>query len=304
MMKEQEYIDKLKGKILVLKIGGEVIEEPSKLSGLAQEVDYLYNQDIKFIVVHGCGGQISKYSREIGLEPEIFEGLRVTDKETLEKAVMPVMRKINSDIAETLNKYELYAISLQIGYEPDLITAKKAPLAEVTSGDEKVQVDLGLVGEVVGVNTAVLYDLLTEGYTPVISSLGMDSKGTIYNINADDVAGAIAGKIEAEKLIILTDVLGVYKGKKRVSYMSVEEAEEMIQKGEVDKGMIRKLMACIDAVQNNVPRAHIISGIKHYNLPLELMRLAGVGTMILSQQEKEVYEKELRMAETTNPGSN
>lgn len=290
------YISEFAGKTFVLKMGGEVIGET--LDPLAHEIAILYKIGIKIIVVHGGGTQISDYSREIGIKPKKVHGLRVTDKETLEQAVKPIMRKLNLDVKGALDKYDVDAISLQIGEKPELITAVRAPPIMVdTGGRRRKSVDLGFVGEVEDVNTATLDYLLNEGYIPVISSLGMDSRGTIYNINADKVAGGIAERVGADKLVILTDVRGVYRHPTKrqhgfVSYMDTEEGKSLIKKGKVTKGMIPKLETCIHAIENGVPRTHIVKGIDPYTLIEEVLG-PGTGTMIVSPQEIRRYEREM-----------
>ncbi len=285
------YIRKSIGKTFVFKMGGEVIGQT--LDSLAHEMAILYKLGIRMVVVHGGGSQISDYSKEIGIEPEFDSGLRITNQETLEQAVRPVMRELNSNVVEALNRYELEAVGLQRTDKSDLILARKAPPRMVG----RRQIDLGLVGEVADVKTYVLEALVNQGYIPVISSLGMDPEGVIYNINADAVAGGIAEKIKADKLVILTDVMGVYRHPDRrhsdlVSYMDTDEARSMMQrKGVVTKGMLPKLRTCIHAVENGVARAHIVKGTDPYGLIGEVFG-AGTGTMVVSPREKKVYERE------------
>lgn len=296
------YIRDHINKIFVLKVGGEVLGKT--LPSLAHEIAILYQLGINIIIVHGGGTQINDYSKEIGLKPKSVHGLRVTDEETLERAVRPIMGELNSNIVDKLNEYALnkytntaiVAVGLQRANMPSLIKAKKAPPRTVGSGRNKKTVDLGLVGEVEDVDTTTLDRLLTEGYSPVISSLGMDSRGTIYNVNADTVAGAIASRIRAEKLVILTDVLGVYRNPKKkknlISYMDTEEARTLIKEGIVSGGMLPKVEACITTIDNGVHRTHIVKGIDSYSLINEVLG-PGTGTMIVSPAEKIMYEREL-----------
>ncbi|MBW2984898.1 acetylglutamate kinase [Candidatus Woesearchaeota archaeon] len=295
------YIGEFVGKTFVLKAGGEVLGET--LDSLAHEIAILYALGIKLVLVHGGGTQISAYSREIGLEPRKVEGLRITDEETLEQAVRPVMAELNKSIVSALAGYGADAISLQLGDKPGLIAAKRAPPKRVRmpSGRKK-PVDLGFVGEVAGIKEDALNYLLDEEYIPVISSLGMDEEGAIYNINADKVAGAVAEAVEAEKLMILTDVKGVYDHETKrhhtylISYMDTKQARRLIRERKVTSGMIPKLETCVYAVEHGVPRAHIVKGTDAYSLIREVLG-PGTGTMVVTPTEMRRYRRELRKLE-------
>jgi acetylglutamate kinase len=291
------YIGEFVGKTFVLKAGGEVLGE--SLDSLAHEIAILYDLGIKVVLVHGGGTQISAYSKEIGLDPEFRQGLRVTDETTLEEAVRPTMAELNQGIVEALVGYQAHAVSLQLGDKPDLIMASRAPPKKVKG--VRTPVDLGFVGKVEGVKADFLNYLLDEEYVPVISSLGMDDDGAIYNINADKVAGAVAEALGAEKLMLLTDVKGVYGHPTRrrgylISCMNTKEARKLIREGKVTSGMIPKLETCIRTVEHGVPRAHIVKGTDEYSLLREILG-QGTGTMVLTPMEHKRYLREKRRLE-------
>lgn len=269
------YIQRFYGKTLVIKLGGRLIEEEELKESIYQDLVLLSYVGMKPVVVHGGGSEISKEMKKEGKKPRFVEGLRVTDKETMEILHKSLGGKINKEIVLGLEKYGGLAIGIS-GIDGGLVQAKK-----VESREE----DLGLVGEVEKINPGVIEYLIDEDYIPVIAPMGADKEGTSLNLNADIVAAELASSLNSEKLIILTDVPGVLEDPddedSLISELTVEEARAQIDNEVVTEGMIPKIRACIKGVEGGVSRAHIIDGTASYALLLELLTESGVGTMIM-----------------------
>lgn len=271
------YIRQFAGKSVVVKLGGAAIDKESDLA-LAQDVLLLRSVGVRCVLVHGGGPQVDAMLRRVGKEPEFKDGLRVTDAETLEIVRMVLVGKINRDLVATINS--------QAGEEPVAVgvSGEDAGLLTVTPADPK----LGFVGNVTGVRAELVHRLLDDGLTPVISTVGADVEGQPYNINADEAARAIAVAMEAEKIVYLTAAPGllddVNDETSLVQRLTSAELRERLGSGSVGKGMIPKLKACADAVDQGVAFAHIIDGRVHHSLLIELLTDHGVGTMI--RQEK------------------
>ena len=271
------YIRQFAGKSVVVKLGGAAIDKESDLA-LAQDVLLLRSVGVRCVLVHGGGPQVDAMLRRVGKEPEFKDGLRVTDAETLEIVRMVLVGKINRDLVATINS--------QAGEEPVAVgvSGEDAGLLTVTPADPK----LGFVGNVTGVRAELVHRLLDDGLTPVISTVGADVEGQPYNINADEAARAIAVAMEAEKIVYLTAAPGllddVNDETSLVQRLTSAELRERLGSGSVGKGMIPKLKACADAVDQGVAFAHIIDGRVHHSLLIDLLTDHGVGTMI--RQEK------------------
>jgi acetylglutamate kinase len=271
------YIRQFAGKSVVVKLGGAAIDKESDLA-LAQDVLLLRSVGVRCVLVHGGGPQVDAMLRRVGKEPEFKDGLRVTDAETLEIVRMVLVGKINRDLVATINS--------QAGDEPVAVgvSGEDAGLLTVTPADPK----LGFVGNVTGVRAELIHRLLDDGLTPVISTVGADVEGQPYNINADEAARAIAVAMEAEKIVYLTAAPGLLEDvndeTSLVQRLTSAELRERLGSGSVGKGMIPKLKACADAVDQGVAFAHIIDGRVHHSLLIELLTDHGVGTMI--RQEK------------------
>ena len=271
------YIRQFAGKSVVVKLGGAAIDKQSDLA-LAQDVLLLRSVGVRCVLVHGGGPQVDTMLRRVGKEPEFRDGLRVTDAETLEIVRMVLVGKINRDLVATINS--------QAGNEPVAVgvSGEDAGLLMVTPADPR----LGFVGNVTGVRAEVVHRLLDDGLTPVISTVGADATGQPYNINADEAARAIAVAMNAEKIVYLTAAPGllddVNDEASLVPRLTSTELRERLTSGSVGKGMIPKLKACADAVDQGVAFAHIIDGRVHHSLLIELLTDHGVGTMI--RQEK------------------
>ena len=267
------YIREFAGKSVVVKLGGAAIDRESDLA-LAQDVLLLRSVGVRCVLVHGGGPQVDAMLRRVGKEPEFRDGLRVTDAETLEIVRMVLVGKINRDLVATINS--------QAGDEPVAVgvSGEDAGLLTVTPADPA----LGFVGNVTGVRAELVHRLLDDGLMPVISTVGADASGQPYNVNADEAARAIAVAMQAEKIVYLTAVPGLLADPKDESSLiprlTSAELRERLAHESVGKGMIPKLKACADAVDQGVGFAHIIDGRVHHSLLIELLTVHGVGTMV------------------------
>lgn len=271
------YIRQFAGKSVVVKLGGAAIDRESDLA-LAQDVLLLRSVGVRCVLVHGGGPQVDNMLRRVGKEPEFKDGLRVTDAETLEIVRMVLVGKINRDLVATINS--------QAGDEPVAVgvSGEDAGLLTVTPADEA----LGFVGNVTGVRAELIHRLLDDGLTPVISTVGANADGQPYNVNADEAARAIAVAMQAEKIVYLTAAPGllddVNDETSLVERLTSAELRERMMSSSVGKGMIPKLKACADAVDQGVNFAHIIDGRVHHSLLIELLTDHGVGTMVRKEK--------------------
>jgi acetylglutamate kinase len=267
------YIRQFAGKSVVVKLGGAAIDRESDLA-LAQDVLLLRSVGVRCVLVHGGGPQVDHMLRRVGKEPEFRDGLRVTDAETLEIVRMVLVGKINRDLVATINS--------QAGDEPVAVgvSGEDAGLLTVTPADSA----WGFVGNVTDVRAELLHRLLDDGLTPVVSTVGANADGQPYNVNADEAARAIAVAMEAEKIVYLTAVPGLLEDPKDegslIERLTSSELRERIEHESVGKGMIPKLRACADAVDQGVGFAHIIDGRVQHSLLIELLTDHGVGTMV------------------------
>src|SRR3954451_4910833 len=267
------YIQQFAGKSIVVKLGGAAIDRESDLA-LAQDVLLLRSVGVRCVLVHGGGPQVDTMLRRVGKEPEFKDGLRVTDEETLEIVRMVLVGKINRDLVAIINS--------QAGDEPVAVgvSGEDAGLLTVAPADSI----FGFVGNVTDVRAELIHRLLDDGLTPVISTVGANTDGHPYNVNADEAARAIAVAMGAEKIVYLTAVPGLLEDASDedslIARLTSGELRERIEHESVGKGMIPKLKACADAVEHGVPFAHIIDGRVHHSLLIELLTVHGVGTMI------------------------
>jgi acetylglutamate kinase len=271
------YIRQFAGKSVVVKLGGAAIDRDSDLA-LAQDVLLLRSVGVRCVLVHGGGPQVDAMLRRVGKEPEFKDGLRVTDAETLEIVRMVLVGKINRDLVSIINS--------QAGEEPVAVgvSGEDAGLLTVTPADPK----LGFVGNVTAVRAELIHRLLDDGLTPVISTVGANAEGQPYNVNADEAARAIAVAMNAEKIVYLTAVPGLLENAKDettlIPRLTSAELRERIAHESVGKGMIPKLKACADAVDQGVNFAHIIDGRVPHSLLIELLTVHGVGTMVRKEK--------------------
>jgi len=267
------YIQRFRGAVVVVKYGGNAMTEPSLATTFAEDIVLLRSVGLKPVVVHGGGPQIGELLRRLGKETEFVDGLRVTDEETLDVARMVLVGKVGRDIVGSINVHGAYAVGLS-GEDGGLITAAPRDKA------------LGFVGDVVSVQPGIIEGLLAEDMIPVISTIGSDGAGQSYNINADTVAGALAGALGAEKIVYLTDVPGLLTDVDDMSSIvaraDVADIEAMIIDGTISGGMIPKVRACIEAVTAGARSAHMLDGRIPHVLLLELFTDAGIGTMVTS----------------------
>lgn len=279
------YIQRFKGKTFVVKFSGKVTENKENLASLAEELALIHQVGIHVCVIHGGGKQLSQLAQKLGVAQTVIDGRRVTDDDTLELAKMIFAGKINTEILAALRQRGTDAVGLS-GVDGDVISAIKRPPKEILNREtgETKTVDFGNVGDVVEINTKLLKLLLENDYLPVISSLGADSDGQIFNINADTVAAEIAVKLQAEKLVLLSDVNGIYLNPDdkttKLSRVSIKEAEEMIVNGTATGGMIPKLQSLIGLLNRGVKSAHIIGGNVRNALLSEVFTDEGTGTML------------------------
>ena len=274
-----QYIKKFHDKKILIKYGGHAMVDEEAKSSTARDTVLLKYVGMKPLIVHGGGPEISKSMDKLGKESKFIKGLRVTDEETMEIIEMVLVGKISTEIVSELIKHDGKAISLS-GKDSSLIFAHKKGASKI---DEEI-VDLGLVGEVDCVNTDLLNMFLENDYIPVISPVGIAEDGTSLNLNADTAAGEVASAVDAEKLIILTDVPGVLRDPSDptslIQKIRVDEIPSLIEEGIISGGMIPKIETCVNAINNGVKSCHIIDGRKKHSLLLEIFTTNGIGTMI------------------------
>jgi len=280
------YIQRFKGKTFVVKFSGKVTEEKGNLLSLAEELALLHQVGIRICVIHGGGKQLTELARKLGVVQTVIEGRRVTDDDTLELAKMIFRGKINTEILSALRHRGIEAVGLS-GIDGGFIKAVRRPPKDVVDKDtgETAKVDFGHVGDVVDVDTRLIDLLLANDYLPVISSLGADDDGKIYNINADTIASEIAARLGAEKLILLSDVNGIYLDpddeSTKIDRLTVSEARGLISTGKATGGMIPKLESLIDLLDRGVHSAHVIGGLERNGLLAEVFTDEGAGTMLV-----------------------
>ncbi len=279
------YIRRFKGKTFVVKLSGKVTEDRVRLISLAEELALMHQVGIRLCVVHGGGKQLSDLAAVMGVEQTIIEGRRVTDDATLEMAKMIFAGKINTDILAALRHRGVEAVGLS-GVDGNIVHAERRPPKEIMNRatGESEHVDFGHVGDIIEINARLLTVLLDEGYLPVVSSLGADAAGTVFNINADTIASEIAIQLEAEKLVLLSDVDGIYlragQPETKLSRLSADEAEALVKEGSATGGMIPKLQNIVELLRRGVKSAHIINGTARNALLAEVFTDKGTGTMI------------------------
>lgn len=267
------YIQQFRDAVVVVKFGGSAMVDPGLSASFAQDVVLLRSVGLRPVVVHGGGPQIGALLQRLGKTSEFVDGLRVTDEETLDVARMVLVGKVGRDIVGAINVHGAFAVGVS-GEDGGLITAEPADEA------------LGFVGSIASVQPGILERLLSESMIPVVSTIGTDASGQAYNINADTVAGALAGALGAEKAVYLTDVAGLLADPDDPSSIvpraTVAELAAMVADGTISGGMIPKVRACVDAVESGAVSAHLLDGRIPHVLLLELFTDAGIGTMVTS----------------------
>lgn len=277
------YIQRFNRKIIVIKYGGSAMVDEELKRNVIQDVVLLKLVGFKPIIVHGGGKEISRWVGKVGMEAKFINGLRVTDKDTMEIAEM-VLGKVNKELVTLVQTLGVKAVGIS-GKDGGLLKCHK----KLSNGE-----DIGYVGEVEEVNPKILLDLLEKDFLPIVFPVGYDENFDSYNINADDAACAIAEAMKAEKLAFLSDIEGVYKDKDDpstlISELHVKEAESLISEGYVGGGMIPKLRNCIDAIEHGVNRVHILDGRIPHSLLLEIFTNKGIGTAILREDGEKYYD--------------
>ena len=278
------YIQRFNRKIVVVKYGGSAMVDETLKANVIKDVVLLKLIGFKPIIVHGGGKEISRWVNKVGMEPRFVNGLRVTDKDTMEIAEM-VLAKVNKELVALVESLGVQAVGIS-GKDGGLLQCHKK-----LSGGE----DIGFVGDIEKVNPKVLHVLLEKDFLPIVFPIGYDANFDSYNINADDAACAIAEAVHAEKLVFLSDIEGVYKDKDDpdtlISELHVHEAEKLISEGYVGGGMIPKLQNCIDAIEEGVNRVHILDGRIPHSLLLEIFTNKGIGTAILREDGEKYYNE-------------
>ena len=279
------YLSKFKNKTIVVKYGGNAMLNDDLKNKVLQDIVFLQCAGMRPVVVHGGGSEITRMLMQAGKKSEFVSGLRVTDAESVGIAEMALVGKINTDLVARLNTLGGKAVGLN-GKDATLIQAKKH-LADVYENGEVNLVDIGYVGNVEKVNTELIDVLLNAGFIPVIAPTGVGAQGETYNINADSVAGEVAGALKAEKLLVLTDVRGIYSDYRDensfISTLTFEKAQELIIRGKIDGGMIPKVRACITALSGGAKKTHIIDGRAEHTILMEILSDKGVGTEVVKE---------------------
>jgi acetylglutamate kinase len=264
-----------RGKVIVIKIGGAVMNSADLSRSFAGDISLLQHAGIDPVVVHGGGPQMTELSERLGLASSFVDGIRVTDRDTLDVATMVLAGKVNTELVASLVAGDVPAVGLS-GVDAGLAVARK-----------QAEPDLGYVGEVVRVNTQVLRTLMGNGFVPVVASIAADDGGHPFNVNADVMAAELAIGLEAQKLVYLNDVPGVIgPGGDLLSELGVEETLDLLAQADVvDGGMIPKLESAVRALKAGVPRVHLLDGRVEHALVLELFTPEGIGTMITATPE-------------------
>ena len=272
------YIRKFAGNTVVVKYGGNAMVDEALKQSFATDVVLMKLVGIHPVIVHGGGPQIGKLLEQLNIESRFVDGLRVTDSRTMDVVEMVLGGQVNKEIVSLLNQNHGKAVGIS-GKDGNLIRARR--LTARNNTDESELVDLGQVGEIVSIDTQVLEMMKASDFIPVIAPVGTDENGVSYNINADSVAGSIAGVLGAEKLILLTNVAGVQDDEGNVlTGLNVRQVEELASTGILKGGMLPKVECALDALRSGVHSAHIIDGRVEHALLLEIFTDEGVGTLI------------------------
>lgn len=269
------YIRKFAGKTVVIKYGGAAMVDNSLKEMVTTDISLMKYVGINPVVIHGGGPEISALMERLGKKSQFYEGLRITDDETMELVEMVLVGKINQQIVTLINKQGGKAVGLS-GKDGNLIQARKKNIPDV---------EMGWVGEVEEINPRIILTLNQEGFIPVVAPVGTDINSNTYNLNADSVAGALAVALKADKLILLTDVAGILRDPKNphslISTLTVKEIENLIKDKIINTGMLPKVNACIAALKGGVNKIHIIDGTTPHAILLEIFTDRGIGTEIV-----------------------
>ena len=269
------YIKKFNGKVVVVKYGGNAMINEQLKEQVMEDIALLRLIGVKVVLVHGGGPEISELMSKLGKKPEFVDGLRVTDKETVDIVQMVLAGKINKTLVNLIEMKGGKAMGIS-GMDGKLIEARMK--------DER----LGYVGEITKINIAPVCDLLEKGYIPVVSTIGCDSKGNAYNINGDTAAAYIAGALGAERLIMMTDIAGILRDKDDpstlIAHVTLSEADKLYKDGVISGGMIPKVDCCINAIKHGVKNVIIMDGRVPHSILMELLTDEGAGTMVVGEE--------------------
>lgn len=278
LMEGLPYIRRFRGETIVIKYGGHAMTDTALQTSFAMNIALLKYIGIRPVVVHGGGPQIGAMLEKLNIKSEFKQGLRVTDDVTMDIVEMVLVGKVNKEIVSQINTAGAGAVGLS-GKDGRLILAKKKELEIENEAGKKEKVDLGRVGEVVSVNTALINHLTEDDFIPIIAPTGVDEDNNAYNINADSVASAVASALKARRLLLLTDVPGLLtKDKELVKSINVEEIHGLLADGTVQGGMIPKVQCSLDALESGVEKVMIIDGRVENCILLELFTDSGIGT--------------------------
>ncbi|MBQ0923801.1 acetylglutamate kinase [Saccharopolyspora endophytica] len=277
------WLQRFNGATVVIKYGGNAMIDDELKAAFAQDMVFLRLAGLRPVVVHGGGPQITSMLDRLGMEGEFRGGLRVTSPETMDVVRMVLFGQVGRELVGLINQHGPYAVGMS-GEDARLFTA-----ARRTATVDGEAVDVGLVGDVVDVNPDAVLDLINAGRIPVVSTVAPDADGVVHNVNADTAAGALAVALGAEKLVVLTDVEGLYTNwpdkSSLVSRLDVDQLAELLPG--LASGMVPKMEACLRAVRGGVPRAHVIDGRLAHSVLLEVFTSAGVGTMVFPVESED-----------------
>ena len=281
LMETLPWIKRFYGKTIVIKYGGNAMVEEHLKEGFARDVIMMKYIGLNPVVVHGGGPQIGKVLEAMHIESQFIQGMRVTDSETMNVVEMVLGGKVNKEIVTNINRHGGNAVGIT-GKDGGLIRARKLEMTAVNPDTLTPEIiDIGMVGEVETVDPTIIKSLEENNFIPVIAPIGSGLNGETYNINADLVAGRIAGALKAEKLILLTDIEGVKdKQGKLISTIDIQRVPDLINNETISGGMIPKVNCCVDAVDEGVTRAHIVDGRMEHACLLEMFTDKGIGTVV------------------------
>ena len=276
------YIRRFTNATMVVKYGGHAMVDENLKKDFALDIVLMKYVGLNPVVVHGGGPQIGSFLKKLSIQSEFVDGMRVTDKQTMDVVEMVLVGKVNKEIVTLINQNGGQSVGLS-GKDGNLITARKMKYVRRKPDDQAPEIiDIGMVGEVTGVNNDLLEHLIAGQFIPVIAPVGVGENGETYNINADHVAGRIAASLKARKLILLTDTQGVLDQKGNlISSIRGKDSQNLIDEGTVTGGMIPKINCCVEALNGGVKKAHIIDGRKEHAILLEIFTNEGIGTEVV-----------------------
>lgn len=277
------YIKKFHGQTVVIKYGGNAMLNDDLKAAVVRDIILMKYVGMRPVVVHGGGPEITALLKQLGMQSQFVAGLRVTDEATMDVAQMVLVGKVNAALVTLINRHGGRAVGLS-GLDGALLVARKR-LAEVAADGQQRQVDIGYVGDVVTVNPAIIHTLLEQGYIPVVAPVAVGTDWHSYNINADVAAGEVAAALQAEKLVLLTDVAGIFRDVHDpgtlIPTLRRQDIDGLVKAGVIDGGMLPKVEACVTALRRGVGKTHIIDGRRPHSLLLEIFTDRGIGTEVV-----------------------